>query len=124
VNRAQSRDWCAVSQAGELLQSLLGGGRQAAQLADHEIHHIVGETLGTDAVQVPGPAGGAGVERQQPFLGQRGDKLDREERISAGFLVHQLRQGPSVLRPAMQGVVDESANIVEPERGQDNLLDP
>jgi len=31
------------------------------------------------------------VERKQPFFRQRGEELDREERIASGLLLHQLR---------------------------------
>ena len=64
------------------------------------------------------------VEREQPLFGQRGEELDREERIAAGLLLHQLRQGPRALRLAMQGIGDEPADIVEPEGRQHDLLHP
>ena len=91
VNHAQGGGLCADPQTGELFQGILGGGGQAVQLADHEIHHVVAVALGPDARHVPSPSGRARVEREQPLLSQRGDELDREEWIAAGLLVHELR---------------------------------
>ena len=62
------------------------------------------------------------VERQQPFLGQRGDKLDREEGIAGGFFLNQLRQGPAARQLAAQSVGDEPADIVERERCERDLV--
>ena len=61
-------------------------------------------------------AGATGSKASSAVFVQRREELDRKERIAAGLLVHQLGQRPSVLRLAMQGVGDEPANIVEPER--------
>ena len=69
-------------------------------------------------------AGAAGSNDEQPLFGQRREELDREERIAAGLLLHQLRQGPHALRLAMQGIGDELADIVEPEGRQHDLLHP
>ena len=43
----------AVAETGELLQGLLGLDRQAAQLADHEVDHVVGVPLGVNASRAP-----------------------------------------------------------------------
>ena len=50
------RDLGDVAEAGQLLQCLLRLGRQAVQLPDHEVHDIVGVTLGVNAIEIPGPA--------------------------------------------------------------------
>ena len=47
-----------------------------------------------------------------------------EERIAASLLLHQLRQGPRMLRLAMQGIGDEPADIVEPEGRQARFPEP
>src|SRR5208282_6650671 len=52
------------------------------------------------------------------------EELDREERIAAGLIVHQLHQGPRALWLAMQGIGDELADIVEPEGCQHDLMHP
>ena len=124
VNQGQGRDLGDIAQAGELFQGVLGRGGEPLQLAHHEIHHVVGIALGADAIHVPFPHVRGRVEREQPLLRQRGKKLDREERIAAGLLVHQLRQGLCSLRRAMQGIGHEPADIVQPEGRQHNLLHP
>src|SRR5260370_13316948 len=62
------------------------------QLPHHEIHDVVRVGLHADASQVPDPGSRARVEPEQSFLGQRFEELDREERIAASLLAHQLRQ--------------------------------
>ena len=93
ANQGESGDLGDVAQAGELFQGFLSGGGESLQLVGHQIHHVVGEVLGTDAIDIPLPSCRDWVEREQPLFGQGGEELDRKERISAGLLVHQLRQG-------------------------------
>ncbi len=123
MNQDQCGDLDDVAQAGEVSQGFLGGGREPLQLPGHEFHHVVGVVPGADAIDVPLPGQRDRVERQQTLFGQRREELDREERIAAGLLLHELRQGPRLLRLAMQGIGDEPAHIVEPERRQHDLLD-
>src|SRR6202035_5113036 len=80
--------------------------------------------LGADAIDVPLPSPRDWVEREQPLFGQRREELDREEWISGGLLLYQLRQGPHTLRLAMHRIGDELADIVESERRQHDFLDP
>ena len=124
VYQSERGDLGDVPKAGELFHRLLGGDGEPLHLFDQEIRDVVGVAPGADAIDVPSPGWRDGVEREEPVFVQRREELDREERIAAGLLVHQLRQRPRVLRLAMQGVGDEPANIVEPERGQHDLLDP
>ena len=56
VDHAQDGDRRAVAQAGELPQRHLGRLGQAAQLADHKVHDVVGITLGVNAIEIPAPA--------------------------------------------------------------------
>ncbi len=74
--------------------------------------------------QVPDPGSRIRVAPEQPFLGQRREELDREERIAAGLFVHQLRQRPGGIPLAVQGIGDQPADIVEPEGRQHDLLHP
>jgi len=55
-NHLQQGELRTVAHASEKLQCMLRFDGQAVQLADHEVHHIVGITLGANAIQVPGPA--------------------------------------------------------------------
>ena len=89
IDHAQGGDRRAVAQAGELPQRRLDRSGQAGQLAKHQVHDIVGEALGLDALEVPGPAHLTMIEGEQALLGERGKKLDGEERIAGRLLVHQ-----------------------------------
>src|SRR6202040_303289 len=81
-----------IPQAGERSQSVLSRMGQTAQLRSHEIRYVVGEALGADAWQVPGPVRRAGIEREQRLFCQGDQELDREERIAIGLLEHQVSQ--------------------------------
>ncbi len=122
VNQGQDGDLGDIAQAGELYQGILGGSGEPLQLSGHEIHHVVGVALGANVIDVPAPGGCDGVEREQTLFGQCREKLDREERIAAGLLVHQLRQGLRALRLAVQGIGNELSHIGERERLQLYLM--
>src|SRR6202165_1458442 len=115
VNQGEGGDLGDIAQAGELFQGFLCGGGQPLELPGHEIHHVVGVALGTDAVDVPSPRPRYRVECQQPLVGQRDKELDREERIAAGLLLDELSQWPRALRLAVERVGDEPANLVKLE---------
>ena len=93
------------------------------ELADHQVHDIVGVALGVDAVEIPGPARRIMIEGEQPFLGERGQELDGEERIAAGLLVHQLRERRGALRLAAKRVRDQLPEMLPGERRQRDLRD-
>jgi hypothetical protein len=121
VDHAQ-RGGRRIAEAGELLQRSLGLDGQAAELAEHQLHHIVGEARGLDAIEVPGPARLAMIEGEQSLLGQRGEELDGEEGIAAGLFVHQPGQRLGAVPLAMQGIGDEPAYVLKPERRQQDIL--
>src|SRR5436190_6192030 len=87
VNDRKCRDFVDVAEAGKLLQCSLGLGGQAGQLPDHQVHHVVGVTLGVNAIETPGPARVAMVEGQQSLFGERREELDREKRIAGRLLM-------------------------------------
>src|SRR5260370_37988739 len=64
------------------------------------------------------------IELEQPFLGERREELDREERIAASLLVYEFRQRMSRIPLAAQSIGDELVNIVEPKGRQHNFLHP
>ena len=68
---AQDGGRCAVAKAGELPQRRLGGLGQAAQLADYEVHDIVGVTLGVNAIEIPAPLRIVMIKGEQTFVGER-----------------------------------------------------
>ena len=55
-NDRKHRDPGDIAEAGQLLQRRLRFGRQASDLADHEVHHVFGVTLGVNAIAIPEPA--------------------------------------------------------------------
>jgi hypothetical protein len=91
-NDRKHRDLGDVAETGKKLQRLLRFGREASELADHEVRDIIGVTLGTNPLQVPPPMRGAMIEGQQVLLGERVKKLNDEERVAGRLLVHKLRQ--------------------------------
>src|SRR6266852_2046133 len=75
VNDRKYRDFSDVAQAGKLLQYSLGFNRQAGQLSDHEVYHIVGVTLSVNAIEIEGPSPGIMIEGKQAILGERRHEL-------------------------------------------------
>ena len=124
LNESNGGDICDVPKTGELFHRLLGGNGEPLHLFDQEVRNVVGVAPGADAIDVRSPGQRDRVEHEEPVFVQSHEELDREERITAGLLVHQLRQGPRALRLAMQSIGDKPPDIVEPERGQHDLLNP
>ena len=124
VNHGQGADGGTVAEASEMLQCGPGRRGQAAQLAQQEIHHVIGVTLGVDALDIPRPVRCTVVEGEQPLLGQCGEELDDKEGVAASLCVHQPGQRRSVLRLAAQCVDDETPHVLEVERCQHDLLHP
>src|SRR3984957_12640610 len=52
---------------------------------------MIGVVPGADAIDVPLPGERDGIEREEPFIGQRREELDREERIATGLRLHEFR---------------------------------
>jgi len=91
ANQGQVGGQSLIAQAGELLQEFLAGARKPLELPGHEIHNVVGVALGADAIHLPLPSPRDLVERKQPLFCQRGEELDREERVASRLVLHQLR---------------------------------
>src|SRR5262249_28974795 len=104
ANGGKGGDLGNVSQAGKLLQCLLGFDRQAAQLSDHEIRHIIGVTLGVNATEVPGPSRPAMIEVEEPLLYKGRNELNGKKWIAARLFVHQLRQRSDAFRVAVKTI--------------------
>ncbi len=120
-NDRKHRDRGDVAKAGELLQRLLRFGRQAGELADHEVHDIVGVTFGVNAIEIPGPARRVMIEAEQPLLGERVQELNGEERIAAGLFVHQLRQRRGALRFAAKRIGNQLPEVLRSKRRKRDL---
>jgi hypothetical protein len=83
AHRRQRGGVRSVAEAGKSFKRFKRLLRQAVQFADHQVDHVVGVTLGSNAPQVPRPAS-CSLQRVQ--------ELDHEERIAPALLVHELRQ--------------------------------
>ena len=105
-----------------MLQGRLGSRGQAGQLPGHEVHHIVGVSLGVEPIEFPAPAQRVMIEAEQALFGERGNKLNGEKRIAARLLVHQLRQRGGIARRAAKRIGDEMAHVFAGEWRKTNLL--
>jgi hypothetical protein len=85
----QQDELCAVAHTGKLLYCPLGLKGQAGQLPDHQFHHVVGVSLGVNAIQVPRPSHVGMIEDQQSLVGERREELNGEKRIAGRLLVDQ-----------------------------------
>ena len=66
--------------------------RQAVQLPNHEVCHIIGITFGVDALQIPRPSPVAMIEREQCLLGERRHELNGEKWIASSLFMNQFCQ--------------------------------
>src|ERR1700735_197938 len=71
----------AGADAGKLMEWRQSFGRQAIELDDYEVDHIVGVAFGVDAIEVPRPACICVVEDQRRFIRECMEELTRKERI-------------------------------------------
>src|ERR1700732_2759727 len=69
-----------------------------------------------NAIEIPGPARRVMVEAQQSLFGERLKKLDHEERIARGLLMHQLRQRRGALRLAAKRIRDQISKVFRSKR--------
>ena len=121
-NDRKHRDLGDVAEAGELLQRRLGLDRQAGQLPDHEVHHIVGVPLGVKAIELPVPARRVMIEAEQSLFGERRNELNGEKRIATRLLVHQSRQRGGAVRLAAERIRNEPSQVFSGERRKTDLL--
>ena len=100
--------------------------RQALELADHQVDHVVGVALGVNACEVPATSAlRHGRSASSALVGQRGEELDGEERIAAGLLVHQLGQRRGDARgPQCSASATSRPTSSQPERRQHDLAAP
>ena len=84
----QHRGLGAVSETGQLLQCLVSLSLQARQLTDHEVDHVVGVSLGVNALEIPGPACSSMIEDEHAFVSERRNELIGEERIAGRLFMY------------------------------------
>ena len=112
MQRCECRKISLIAETSEQLQCFLGGVRQAPQPADHEIHKIVGGTLGGDAVEVPRPGSFVLIEREKTLLCQACEKLDGEKSIAAGLPMDEQGERPNIRRLTANSIAKQLINIV------------
>ena len=95
---------------------------QATEPGDHEVRDILGIAFGMDAIEIPTPLALVVIEREQPFFGERAQKLDQKKRIATGLVVHQLRQRCRVFRLATKCIRGEPAHAIGSEGRQSDFL--
>ena len=114
-NGGEHRDRGDVAQAGKLLQRLLRFDRQSRYLANQEVHHIIGVALVVNAIEIPGPERPVVIEAEQALFGECVKKLNHEERIAGGLLMHQLRQRRGAQGGAAKRIGDQLPDVVTGE---------
>src|SRR6202022_1238599 len=124
VNDRKYRDFGDVAEAGKLLQCSLGLNRQAGQLPDHQVHHIVGVTLGVNAIEIPGPSSSVMIEREKALFGERRKETKGEKTSAPRLLMHQLREGRSALRFAAKRIRNQLREVFAGKRRKRDLLYP
>src|SRR6202022_4631663 len=110
-----------VSNTSQLLQRILRLVRQAGELPDHQVHDVIGVTLGVNAVEIPGPARSIMIEGEHSLFGERRDELNGEERIATRFLVHQLRKRRCALRLAAKRIRNYLPEMLSGEQRERDL---
>jgi hypothetical protein len=112
-----------VTEAGEQLQRLLGGRGEAPDLPHHQVDHVVREALRLDLGEVPPEAAARGVDLDLALLVERGEELDREERIAGRLVVDQGRERLDVFAAASQRVADEGGEGLGRDRAERDARD-
>ena len=110
-----------ISEARQLLDCLLCCRGQARQLPDHEVHQIVGVTLGVNPTEIPGPARRIVIEGEHSLFRERRNEPIGEERIATCFLMHQLRERRDPLCLAAKSIRDQLSEMFSGEGGKREL---
>src|SRR5262249_39670586 len=84
--------------------------------------HIIGVTLGVNALEIPGPARSIMIKGEHSFIGERRNELNGEERIATRLLVHQSRERRAAFRLAAKGVRNQLPEMLSAERPKRDLL--
>src|ERR1700757_3401150 len=115
------RDLGDVSETSQKLQRLLRFGGQSGEFPDHEVHDIVGVTLGVNAIEIPAPAPIVLIEGEQALSDQCRGELNGEKRIAGSLLVQQLGKRRNALHLAAKSVRDKLVEMRSGERRKRDL---
>src|SRR5215510_13135108 len=121
-NGRERRDLGEISETGHLLQCRLRLSRQTDELPDHEVHHIVGVSLGVNAIDIPRPAPSIMIEGKHFFFGERRNELNGEERIATRLLLNQLREWHVLFRLTVKRVRKQLSEMLLCERPERDLV--
>src|SRR5262249_42936052 len=120
-NERKHRDVGDAAEASKLPQRVLRFEGKPRQLSDHQVHYIVGVSLGVNAVEIAVPARSIMVKDEHSFVGERRNELNGEERIATRLLVHQLRERRDGFRRAANSVGNQLPNMLSGERPKRDL---
>jgi hypothetical protein len=112
-----------VAEARELLERRPDAGRQATELAHHQVDDVVRVSRGVQALEIPAPAAAAVVELQQAFVSERVQELDDEEWSARRLLVYELGQRCDPIRLGPQRIGDQPPDVVARERCELDIVD-
>jgi len=118
------RDFGGIAETGHLLQRRLRFSRQAGQLRDQEVHHVIGVTLGVNAFDIPAPARSLMSKGEHSFIGERRNELNGEERIATRLLVHQFCERRAAFGLTAKGVRNQLPEMLSAERPKGDFLYP
>jgi hypothetical protein len=76
-----------------------------------------------NALEIPGPARRVMIEAEQAPLGERVKKLNHEEWIARGLLMHQLGQRRGAFPLAVKGIRDQVPYVLTTQRCQRDFID-
>ncbi len=113
-----------AAQARRQLERHLGLARQRVQPASHQLGDVVGIALGADPGGVPPPAVRVAIEPDQVLVVERGQELDREERVAAGLVADEARERRCLVGRCADGVGDQLTEILRGQRLEHDVADP
>src|SRR6266403_1125621 len=111
VDRLQHSDVRAVTQAGQLLQCVLGIGGHAAELADQQVYNIIRVILLANSAQIPGPTSLTVIESEYSFIAELGKELDCKKWIPCRPFMYQFCEGASLIRFTMNRIRNKLLDV-------------
>src|SRR5215831_18348738 len=115
MNRKNGANVDRIAQTREQLHCFLRGARQSAQFGDHEIRHVIGETRGSYAIQIPAPGRLTRLQLQKVLFSEGGQKLNSKKRVATSLRVHELCQRLRARRLATQGITKQLVHVFKRE---------
>src|SRR5690349_14884587 len=111
VDHLQDSEVPAVTQAGQLLQNVLGVDGHTVQLADHQVSNVIRVILRANSAQIPGPTSFSMIESEQFLIGKLGKELDCEKWIPCRSFMYQFCEGTSLVRFTMNRICNKLLHV-------------